>query len=488
LWLVVPVLTMFALSLRRPLYNPKFLLVAAPAFCLLLANGLGWLLAQQNVLLAAWRRLRAAGGWLALLAAAVMLFASWQGVQAYYHDARFARDNYRGAVQTIAANERAGDAIILNAPGQTDIVGYYYAGALPIYALPRQRPLDLGATLSELVALANQHQRLWVVYYGDQQADPQRVIASWLEAHTYKASDRWFGNVRLVLYALPSAQAGAVQSLDVRLGDAISLTGYRLDQAQTSAGEVTPLTLFWQTTRLLAERYTVFAHVIDRHNALWGQRDSEPGGGLRPTNTWQAGEQVQDNYGLPVLAGTPPGEYQIEIGLYRADTGQRLPVSGGDGAALGDRVLIGPLTVARPAAPPTAEMLGMQHPSAAVLGGLRLLGYSLGVLGQDAGATTFSGTDILHLTLFWQSPALLPDLTIVVQTLDSRGQVVRQRVSKPVDGEYPTNGWSAGEVVRDQHRFGLDGLAAGSYRLAIEVREESGRKVGQFTLAGIRVK
>ncbi|MDO9065847.1 MAG: glycosyltransferase family 39 protein, partial [Chloroflexota bacterium] len=40
LWLVIPILTMYLLSLRRPMYNPKFLLVVTPAFCLLVALGI----------------------------------------------------------------------------------------------------------------------------------------------------------------------------------------------------------------------------------------------------------------------------------------------------------------------------------------------------------------------------------------------------------------------------------------------------------------
>lgn len=481
LWLLAPVLAMFALSLRRPLYNPKFLLVAAPAFSLLLGNGLRRL-AQTST----WRY-----GGLLVAAAAALVIAVFSGrsLQAYYTDARYARDDYRGALATITAGERDGDAILLNAPGQIDIIGHYYHGQTPIYQLPRQRPLLEQETLDELAQIAAGHRRIWVVYYGDEQADPRRVIASWLEAHTYKASDRWFGNVRLVLYVLPPAQTGAMQPLNVQAGPSIKLTGYRLETDRTVAGDIVPLTLYWQATGAVAQRYTVFAHVINAHDVLWGQRDSEPGGGLRPTDTWQPGETIQDNYGLPILAGTPPGEYQIEIGLYDASTGQRLPLTGAGGEALGDRVLLGSLVVARPATPPAAAALGMQHPLAASIGPIKLLGYSLARLGQEPAAADFAGSDVLHLTLFWQAPPQPPaDLTIVVQVRDAAGNVVRQRASKPADGDYPTNGWSTGEIVRDQHRLALDGLAAGAYRLAVETQEASGRRAGQAALGELRVR
>ena len=213
---------------------------------------------------------------------------------------------------------------------------------------PHQRPLDEKATLAELADIAAGHSRIWVVYYGDQQADPTRVIASWLEQKAFKASDRWFGNVRLVLYAMPQASAGGMQPVNVGFGPAIRLMGYRLEAAAATAGDIVPLTLFWQAGSAVSERYVVFAHIIDTHNALWGQRDSEPGGGLQPTTTWRVGETMQDNYGIPILPGTPPGSYQIEIGMYRPDSGQRLQVTDSSGEALGDRVLIGPLVVDAP--------------------------------------------------------------------------------------------------------------------------------------------
>ncbi len=487
LWLVVPVVMMYALSLRRPLYNPKFLLVAAPAFCLLLGNGLGVLLdaavaAQRRP----WRALAAA---LALAASLIMAGASLRSLHAYYSDARYARDDYRSLVQTISASQRTGDAVVLNAPGQIDIFGHYYRGPVSPYLLPQQRPLDERATVAELERIAADHPRLWVVYYGDQQADPRRVIASWLEAHTYKASDRWFGNVRLVLYVTTAGQAGGMTAVQARLGDDIHLLGYRLDASQVTSGDIVPLTLYWSASSAIARRYTVFAHVVSEQGALWGQRDSEPGGGLRPTSTWLPGETIQDNYGLPVLAGTPPGAYQIEVGMYDAATGQRLPVTSADGRSQGDHLLIGPLLVARPEMPPAVAALGMQHSVNAPVGPLRLLGYSLARLGQEPASAEFAGVDLVHLTLFWQAPQQpAADLTVSVQIRDGSGRVLRQRLAKPADGAYPTNGWAAGEVVRDQHRFGLDGLPPGVYQLAIELLETSGRRAGQATLGQVRVR
>jgi len=46
-------------------------------------------------------------------------------------------------------------------------------------------------------------------------------------------------------------------------------------------------------------------------------------------------ETIADNYGIFIEPGTPPGDYRVEIGMYRADNGARLPIGDGDHLILG---------------------------------------------------------------------------------------------------------------------------------------------------------
>lgn len=480
-WLATPVLVMFALSLRRPLYNPKFLLVATPAFYLLLGRGAAWLASRSRPGIG---KGAAAGLSLALLA--LLAAGSAFSLTAYYFDGQYARDNYRGLVRTIEAGARPGDGILLNAPGQADIFDYYYHGPLPRYTLPRQRPMDVADTEQQLQQLAGRQQRLWVVYYGDLQADPQRAIESWLDSRSFKASDRWFGDVRLALYALPLAQGqGMQQALNISAGDGIGLLGYTLGASTATGGDIVPLTLFWQVERTPRARYTVFAHIIDADNQLWGQRDSEPAGGLRPTNTWQGGERIQDNYGLPVLPGTPPGDYQIELGLYEASTGQRLALTSSNGQALGDHILIGPIRITTPVVPLPTAALGMDKAAPAVFsGGLRLLGYSAGRLGDARSADTLTPQDVLQLTLFWQAPDhALPDYRLALSLGD-----VTLAAGALVGGRRPTSAWAAQEVVRQQLTLPLAGAAPGQRRLQVEISAPDGAPRGVAVLGSLTIK
>jgi len=55
------------------------------------------------------------------------------------------------------------------------------------------------------------------------------------------------------------------------------------------------------------------------------QQDGEPGGGFYPTDRWEPGEVVRDEYIIRVPAGLD-GRYRLLTGLYLPTTGERLPI------------------------------------------------------------------------------------------------------------------------------------------------------------------
>ena len=55
------------------------------------------------------------------------------------------------------------------------------------------------------------------------------------------------------------------------------------------------------------------------------QVDTMPKAWSLPTTLWMDGELVADEINLS-LSDVPPGEYEIAIGIYDAETGQRLSI------------------------------------------------------------------------------------------------------------------------------------------------------------------
>jgi hypothetical protein len=151
------------------------------------------------------------------------------------------------------------------------------------------------------------------------------------------------------VFQVPSIQ----YPLSANLGDQVELLGYDLDSDQLQAGETVHLTLYWQALDEMEVSYTVFVHLINEENQIWGQRDSVPGNGTLPTTGWVKGEVIADEYEFTVRPDAPPGEYLIEVGMYDAQTSHRLHVlSTVEGPVLGsqgpeDRILLNEAVVVK---------------------------------------------------------------------------------------------------------------------------------------------
>lgn len=329
LWTLVPIAIMYIVSLSRPAYNPKFLLLATPPFFILAARGLATI--YPGVFLhhryTNWRNpFRYLNFAIAILVAAGPLTS----LDNYYHEPKYARDDYRGIVQFIDAHARAGDGILIDAPAQIDVVRYYWRGNQQLFLLPRMRPPEPNATRDDVDAMLNKITRLFAIFYATEQSDPQAIIDHRLAERAFKARDEWRGNVRLAIYGIAPNPRGALQAIDAQVGDEIVLQSYRLDQREARAGDVLTLTLNWRAEQTPSTRTKVFVHLIAANGKLIAQRDGEPVSDLRITTTWRAGEIIADNYGVFIEPGTPPGEYKLVIGMYRADNGARLRIGDSD--------------------------------------------------------------------------------------------------------------------------------------------------------------
>ncbi len=111
--------------------------------------------------------------------------------------------------------------------------------------------------------------------------------------------------------------------LEASMSDRIRLLGYNIEGHYRPGGSV-HLTLFWQALERMDDSYTVFTHLVDEAGRLQGQKDNEPVDGFYPTTAWEAGEIVRDQYDVPLAPDAPPGEYQLVVGMYLAETGERL--------------------------------------------------------------------------------------------------------------------------------------------------------------------
>ncbi|MGA9349059.1 MAG: glycosyltransferase family 39 protein [Anaerolineae bacterium] len=144
---------------------------------------------------------------------------------------------------------------------------------------------------------------------------------------------------------VPRNEAEVPNPVHFNFGNRIALIGYDMDRRTASPGETIHLTLYWQALAKIKENYTVFTHVLGEENRIWAQEDSWPKNGEAPTSTWELGQTIADEYELVIYPDTPPDVYDVEIGLYLAETGERLRIVEEGGRLLDDRVLLSKVRV-----------------------------------------------------------------------------------------------------------------------------------------------
>jgi hypothetical protein len=268
----------------------------------------------------------------------VVLGGSLVSLGHLYTDPAFARADYRGMAARIVAEAQPNAGVILVAPNQWEVFTYYHRQGAPVYPLPRGRP-DPAIVVPELERIAADHNRLYVLYWGDAQRDPERVIERWLDANTFKATEEWVGDVRFAVYAVPQEAISEPTPSGVTFGglsgETITLREFTVWPGVARPGDIIQARLLWSADAAPARPYKVFLHLTDGPGNVVAQHDGEPAGGSRPTTGWEPGEVIIDNHGLLVPADLPPGEYTLRLGLYDAfDPNARLPVARDDSLSL----------------------------------------------------------------------------------------------------------------------------------------------------------
>ncbi|UCC62356.1 MAG: glycosyltransferase family 39 protein [Anaerolineae bacterium] len=152
-------------------------------------------------------------------------------------------------------------------------------------------------------------------------------------------------NVRFGQIAVAPNPGDVPNPVRFNFGDRIALVGYEMDRRAVRAGETLTLTLYWEGLAKMDENYSVFTHVRGEGTQLWAQKDAWPLEGDAPTAAWQVGQHVVDPYPLTLHPATPPGVYDVEIGIYLAGTGERLRLITPDGRLVVDYLLLSKVRV-----------------------------------------------------------------------------------------------------------------------------------------------
>jgi hypothetical protein len=320
-------LTLVAVSVgaRAHMFAARYVIPASPFLALLIA----WAIAVL------WGRSQALGlsSLLLVVLAVLPTMAGYVYEKSYEVSGAFdPRADYRFLKERVAAD----DVVFYNV---LSLAGHYErqrttADPAWSYVLrwdPVIEPLE-PALSARVQPAASRHRRLWFVLYKGTVA-ANLALKEWLDANLFPASGQWREDTLYLQYFSPAADVTRAET-GLAFVNGIELQTVAFN-SQTAADDRVTVSLTWRSPGGLERSYKVFVHLYAEDGRLVSQHDAVPVNELRPTWSWEPGEEVVDHHGLWVPEGMS-GSLRLVVGLYDPETQTRLRLAdGSDHAQVG---------------------------------------------------------------------------------------------------------------------------------------------------------
>ena len=99
-------------------------------------------------------------------------------------------------------------------------------------------------------------------------------------------------------------------------------------------GDTLPVELVWRALGKIDAYYSVYIKLLAGDGQAVASWDGQPRNGQAPTLLWIPGQTIDDTVLLDIPAETPPGDYALEAGMYRAEDLARCLLLDAEGAPL----------------------------------------------------------------------------------------------------------------------------------------------------------
>jgi len=503
LYIFVPIVLIYLITLTiTPLYHVRYLFTYAPPFMIILAQALASLRFGNGQ---RWLRLGATAG--------IILVSGW-GLGEFWFNPRYRTDDHRTAVAQLAAQWRPGDLILVNAGWvytalttywPTELIGAEGALPPPITALDRltthsaaaDQPMtnnhpvivvrtgsvdgapSLGwgepdsdfyaipaaESMAALTQISATYRRIWHYRLYDTVSDPQGVIRAWLDAHAELLSDMPLPGrdyLRLQLYkpyTIQPADPAATANLH-EFGAALRLQT-TFTQPDVAAGTMLYLQTHWLALPdipQLPAALSLSLRLYDGNGRLAAQQDAGP---VPPTNHWQPGQVYAVPLALPVPVATIPGDYELALVVYDAQSGAPLPTPGAQAASGG--VTLGHVRV----------KVATQLPELSE----KLASFDyIDLIAAQLASPQLTPAAPMDVRLIWRPrPNAYRDTYLAVLALRNAQGAIIQSWSAPLGGwNYPSGQWPAGIPVQEWRQIVVEpNRPAGTYQVTLRVARSS---------------
>ncbi len=272
-------------------------------------------------------------------------------------------------------------------------------------------------------------------------------------------------------YALPSRVAETELSTNIvpahRIyGGQVELLGYTLSPQNPVAGDTLDVTLYWRTLHPVDKNYTVFVHTFGRAHKKIGAENSYAGQGNFPFTQWEPNVIYADLYQVQLNpTAKTPTLLTVDVGLFddmRLDL-PPLSVTDAEGQEMNATLFSVPLRAKSNPMPP-----------------------------ENCQSAQVDFDDNIHLncyfwkdgtlTLYWNATGTpSTDYQVFIQ-LWNTAEMLTGFDAPPLNGDYPTHWWAAGEKIVDAHAIiPMRDLPQGDYRLRVGLyRLDTGERLPAF--------
>lgn len=341
LW-IVPIFAFWLVTLKLPLFQPRYLIMSLPPYLILAASGVvalvsrapAWLarLSSNSTLKTQHSKL---GSVLTVIAALALALPTGAALAAVNYSPQAQKEDWRGAVAYVQDHLRLRDVIVVFPGYLITGLNYYYRPGGPakvpqvdVKTIASLRTegfgdVQLNAALRDAVTC---HERAWLITspIRQLQEDPGNRVQQWFQYNWHTFDTRVFNGITVYglsfngqpncWYPEPDHKErhDFANGLDF-LGYIYELRGSAPSQPDAS---YFPLTLYWRNERQMNHDYIVRVVIKDLSGKAVVGEALGPLNGYWPTTQWPPGTQVIDYRDLRLPGGLTPGDYTVSLQVY----------------------------------------------------------------------------------------------------------------------------------------------------------------------------
>lgn len=243
-----------------------------------------------------------------------------------------AKEAWRQSVAYLARHAGPDDAILIHPDWVRYPFQYYFQGPGHTYAafstITPETALD-----SPLQGVVGDHPVIWLIQSHLDAPDPDRRVEGWLAARYPLVTELYPPGIALKGFAsgyqletLPPAAT----PVDFQFGNGLRLAGYQADPYVSARDELfhppsgwVHVTLYWTAGGAVTTDSPPFVHLVGPEG-VWGINLERATDALKfyPPSRWETGNGriIRQDLDVNLNPATPPGVYQLVVGLQGEDT------------------------------------------------------------------------------------------------------------------------------------------------------------------------